>query len=340
METLTVTPRAAAQDIRDCIAADVPFFLWGDPGIGKSAITSQVAAATERQLFDIRLNIKDAPDLTGFLCIAHAQPGKPPVMTAPADMPPADLDAPALLFLDELNGASREVQGAAYQLVLERRLNSYRLPKHCAVGAAGNLATNRGVTNAMPTPLKNRFVHLILSPDREEWQAWAMQNNVHPAVIAWHSFKPSTLMVFDPKSDDPAFASPRSWEALSKLLHANPRASLPLIVGTIGQGVGIEFAGFLQVMAELPPPDLVFMQPLAAQVPTEPSALYAICAALAGAVTVPSMPAFCTYLARLPSKEFSVLAMDIATRRAPELAHCPAFITWAKDHAYILGLTQ
>jgi hypothetical protein len=314
--------------------------IWGSPGIGKSQIVQQTAATTGRELFDVRLNIKESVDLNGYLCITECRPGQQPKLTAPADLPPADFAAPSLLFLDEINGSARDVQGAAFGLVLERRLNSYRLPKDCAIVAAGNLTTDRGVTQAMPTPLKNRFVHFVLAPDREQWQQWAMQNNVNPAVIAWHSFKQSTLMVFDPKSDDPAFASPRSWAALSSILNRNQRPSLNTITGTIGQGVGIEFAGFLKVMGELPPPDLCFMNPNAAQVPTEPSALYAIAAALGGAVTIPTMGAFCQYLARMPSKEFSVLAMDIATRRDPSLAHSPAFINWAHEHAYILGLTN
>jgi hypothetical protein len=340
METLTITPAQAARDIADCIAADVPFMLWGSPGIGKSEIVRQTAAATARELFDLRLNVKDSPDLSGYLCLTECRPDQPPKMTAPADLPPTMHTAASLLFLDEINSASREVQAAAYQLVLERRINGYRLPKNCAIGAAGNLASDRGVVQAMPTPLKNRFVHFVIAPDVSQWQSWAMANGVNPTVIAWHSFKKNTLMIFDPKSDEPAFASPRSWVALSRILDRNPAPSMALITGTIGSGVGVEFSGFLQVMAELPPPDLVFMNPNAAQVPAEPSALYAISAALGQSVTVPTMPAFVAYLARLPSQEFSVLAMDIATRRNASLAHCPAFITWAQANAYILGLTN
>ena len=100
------------------------------------------------------------------------------------------------------------------------------------------------------------------------------------------------------------------------------------------------FAGFIKDKAQLPPVDLVWLNPTAAPVPQEPSALYAMAGILAAAVTVPAMQAFVTYLDRLPSREYSIMAMDIATRRKPELAHTPAFLPWAKANAYILGLTQ
>ena len=345
METLTITPRQLKSNLLDCLNADVVPMIWGPPGIAKSAVVEQTATQTNRTLFDIRSNIKESPDFTGYLCLTECRPGQPPKMTAPADLPPMDLAAPSLLFLDEINGASRDVQGALFQLVQDRRLNSYRLPDDCRIVCAGNRTVDRGVANAMPTPLKNKMVHLNVEPDVDQWvEDYAIPQGVHPVVIAWHGFKKAsnvqTLMIFDPKSDDPAFASPRSWTALSKIMHQNANPSTALVCGTIGAGIGIEFSGFAKVAAEMPPADLIWLNPTAAPIPQEVSAVYAVAGMIAASVTIPTMPQFVQYITRFPSQEFSVFAMDCATRRAPELAHSPAFVSWAKEHAYILGLTN
>ena len=60
-------------------------------------------------------------------------------------------------------------QAGCYQLVLDRKLGEYHLPEGSVVVAAGNPASERGVHFSMPRPLRNRFVHLNLEPDFEDW---------------------------------------------------------------------------------------------------------------------------------------------------------------------------
>ena len=345
METLTVNPKQLAADLVDLINSDTPSMIWGSPGIGKSQVVAQTAERLTRTVFDVRGNVKEAPDFSGYLCLTECRPGQPPKMTAPADLPPMDYNKPSILFLDEINGSSRDVQSCMYGLVLERRINSYKLPADCRIVAAGNLASDRGVVQPMPTPLKNRFVHLVVQPDVEQWlNDYAIPRNLHPFVTGYHSFKKSKgvqeLMIFDPKSEEPAFASPRSWEAISRILYANPNPSTALIHGTLGSGVGSGFAGYCQDAASLPPAELVWLNPNNAPLPIEPSALFAVSAMLASAVTIPTMPQFVAYISRFTDKEFSFFAMDAATRRSAALAQCVAFQQWAKEHAYILGLTS
>lgn len=50
-------------------------------------------------------------------------------------------DEPYLLFVDELNVPSFEVQKAFYSLINDRRLGEYRLPDGSVVVGAGNSAT-------------------------------------------------------------------------------------------------------------------------------------------------------------------------------------------------------
>jgi MoxR-like ATPase len=78
--------------------------------------------------------------------------------------------------MDELNSAAPSVQAAAYQLILNRRVGTYQLPDNVVMVAAGNRETDKGVTFRMPAPLANRFVHLEMTVDWDDYFEWAAEN--------------------------------------------------------------------------------------------------------------------------------------------------------------------
>ena len=99
------------------------------------------------------------------------------------------------------------MQPDCYQLVLDRRLGDYTMPDGWAIVAAGNRDSDRAATMRMPTPLRNRFVHLDFEVDIQEWSEWAIQAAIRPEVIVFLRFRPELLSQFD--RDANAFPSPR-----------------------------------------------------------------------------------------------------------------------------------
>jgi MoxR-like ATPase len=98
-----------------------------------------------------------------------------------------------ILFLDELTSAPQMTQAGCDQLVLDRKLGEYQLPEGWVVIAAGNPASERGVHISMPRPLRNRFVHLDLEPDFEDWTKGAVNAAIRPEILAFLRFKPALL---------------------------------------------------------------------------------------------------------------------------------------------------
>lgn len=163
----------------------------------------------------------------------------------------------AILLLDEMNSAPQSVQGAAYQLILNRKIGEYTLPEGVSIIAAGNRDTDKGVTYRMPTPLANRFVHLNLEHDFEDWQKWAVLNKVSSDVVGFLSHHTHKLFNFDPKSPDKAFATPRSWVFVSDLIKdngLNDSDNTTLVSGTVGEGLALEFMAHRRVAAQMPKP--------------------------------------------------------------------------------------
>jgi hypothetical protein len=248
----TMGPKAAKKSIQKAIQKRRPVFLWGPPGIGKSDIVKQIGESLERPVIDVRLALWEPTDIKG-IPYYNAEQGKM-VWAPPAELP-VDEDSNAIIFLDELNSAPPAVQAAAYQLILNRRVGTYELPKGVDVVAAGNREGDKGVTYRMPAPLANRFIHLEAKVDCDDWQEWAVMNNIHPEVVGYVGFAKQDLYDFDPKGASKAFATPRSWCFVSDLLEDDDidhDTLTNLVAGAVGDGLAVKFMAHRKIAGRLP----------------------------------------------------------------------------------------
>ena len=85
---------------------------------------------------------------------------------------------------------------------------------------AGNRETDRGVTYRMPKSLANRFRHINMEVNFEDWSYWATDNKVHPDVIGYPTYSKADLFDFDPKTfKSISLLLPRSWNYVSEILN-------------------------------------------------------------------------------------------------------------------------
>lgn len=252
MSVRQVGPKAAKRSIRKAIGTRRPVFLWGPPGIGKSDIVKQIGEDAGREVVDVRLALWEPTDIKG---IPYYNSDKGAMVWAPPAELPTDPASTAIIFLDELNSAPPAVQAAAYQLILNRRVGTYELPKGVDVVAAGNREGDRGVTYRMPAPLANRFIHLEAKVDFDDFQEWAVMNAIHPEVLGYVGFAKQDLYDFDPKSPSKAFATPRSWVFVSDLLKDDDTdidTLHNLVAGAVGDGLAVKFMAHRKIAGRLP----------------------------------------------------------------------------------------
>jgi hypothetical protein len=236
----TVTPNEAKSALTHCITLQRPIMMWGAPGIGKSDIVKQIADSQKREVIDIRLPLWEPTDIKGIPYYNAKENNM--VWASPAELP-TDPKSTAIVFLDELNSAAPAVQAAAYQLILNRRVGQYHLPEGVSIVAAGNRDSDKGVTYRMPAPLANRFVHIELRVDYDDWLQWATDNHIHPDVVGYCTFAKQDLYDFDPRGSSRSFATPRSWSFVSQLLSDDlPESTLTdLVAGCVGEGLAVKF---------------------------------------------------------------------------------------------------
>ena len=255
MSIRQVGPKSAKTSIAFAIKMKRPVFLWGPPGIGKSDIVQQIGADTDRDVIDVRLALWEPTDIKG---IPYFDSNAGTMTWAPPAELPTDPDSKAILFLDELNSAPPAVQAAAYQLILNRKVGTYVLPKGVDIVAAGNRDGDKGVTYRMPAPLANRFVHLEMKVDFDDWQDWATLHGINPEVVGYIGYAKQDLYDYDPKSPSKSFATPRSWSFVSDLVsdtEIDTESLTNLVSGAIGDGLAVKFMAHRKIASKLPKPD-------------------------------------------------------------------------------------
>ena len=233
------------------VESKIPVFIWGAPGIGKSSIVKQVAKERGLEFTDLRLSLMDPTDLKG---IPFFDKENNEAVWAKPNFLPKDPDSQGILFLDEINTAPPSVQASAYQLVLDRKVGDYELPSGWSIVAAGNNESDRGVVYRMPPPLANRFVHLDMEVDFEDWKTWAYKNGIDNSVIGFLNFDKEKIFLFDPAKNEKSFPTPRSWEYVDKVLKTGLSSSLlyDTIAGAVGKESATAFLSFRAVMDKLP----------------------------------------------------------------------------------------
>ena len=202
------------KDLEDLIMrhykAEVPLYIWGATGIGKSETVDrkakEIAESLGREyvkwnkiskkkkqeiaenpkkyffLMDIRLSQLDPSDLRGL----PALNGKETVeWKIPFWLHVASLEeAMGIIFFDEINLAPPSIQSAAYQLILDRELGEVPISKGVTSIAAGNRLEDKANVYDLPRPLQNRFDHVTLGIPtitqecKGDWGEWAMENKI------------------------------------------------------------------------------------------------------------------------------------------------------------------
>jgi len=282
--TRTVTPNGAKASIKHALTKKRPIFLWGPPGIGKSDIVAQICEGfTNSKLIDIRLSLWEPTDIKGIPYF-DSNSGTM-VWGAPSELPSAEFAAQydhIVLFLDEMNSAAPSVQAAAYQLILNRKVGTYTLPDNVMIVAAGNREADKGVTYRMPAPLANRFIHLELAVDFNDWFQWSVINNVHTDVVGYLTFAKKDLYDFDPKSPSRSFATPRSWSFVSELLDDNldDTTTTDLVSGAIGEGLAVKFMAHRKIAGQMPNPSDILSGKVKELKTKEISAMYSLTVSL------------------------------------------------------------
>lgn len=324
------------------VAARVPVLLWGAPGTGKTSAVRALSRELGLPCETVIASIREPSDFAGLPVVAGGEVTFAPPLWARRL---AEAEA-GILFLDEISTAPPAVQAALLRVVLERVVGDLELPEGIVVIAAANPPELAADGWDLSPPLANRFCHLDWPVEARAFAEGLTAGWAAPAVpslpdgwetrraagrglvAAFVSVRPEVTVAMP---DDAAAAgrgwpSPRSWEMAALLwtaagaAGASEQARAALILGSVGQGAGLELLSWAGEM-DLPDPEALLLDPRRFVMPERGDRAHAALSAVAAAVAADPTPerwlAGWKVLARAADR-----GIDVAALAARVLAGC------------------
>ena len=228
--------------IRSLVEADIPVFLHGLSGDGKSDRIRQI----DPDVLDIEL-VNENPETINGRAVYNETTNEI------IDIKPAWLvrlericedGKPHILFFDELTNATKQTQSVIFKIVLERFVNNrWPLPSNARIVAAGNDRSESSAAHDLAEPLFGRFAHIYIRTTVENWMPWAVQHKLNHLVLEF--LANNSLYLRTPFTGSESNADPRRWEMASKALDASGN-DLSLMEPIVGRDTAEAFIRFFR----------------------------------------------------------------------------------------------
>lgn len=262
--------------IHACALARVPALLWGPPGSGKTARALAYTRARGLHLERWLLSRCEPIDLK-----PRIYDGGRVIVCDPPEIERLR-ETGGILFLDELNRASRETEGAALD-----RIDAP--PPGVVLIAACNPPSKGQAARALESAAANRFCHLDVAADAKAWaeaQVGGWDDGAGafsvpaPEAVARADARVGALVsayirkvpaALEKAPDNPvdagrAWPSTRTWEYARKLhavsiaLGLDQEDTRVLVSGCVGEGATLEYLAYA-ADADLPDPEELLKDP-------------------------------------------------------------------------------
>ena len=236
-----------------------PILLIGPPGIGKTAVMEQAAKACGVGFVSYTMTHHTRQSAIGLPFIEHHNFGGRDYAITEYTM--SEIIASVyrcmeesgcqegLLFLDEINCVSETLAPAMLQFLQNKMFGSHRLPGGWVLAAAGNPPEYNKSVREFDIATLDRLKYITIEADYDAWRAYALEMNVHGAILAYLDTRPEQFYLLKQSYTSKSFVTARGWEDLSCLLLEYEHLELPVTAELIAQylrhdELAQDFAGF------------------------------------------------------------------------------------------------
>ena len=215
-----------------------PVFLVGAPGIGKTAIMSQIAEELGIGLVSYSMTHHTRQSALGLPFIVHHQYDGMDIDVSEYTMSEiiasiydymdsTGLDK-GILFLDEINCVSETLYPSMLQFLQFKTFGRHKVPDNWVIVCAGNPPAYNKSVHEFDIVTLDRLRKIDVEPDFQAWKSYARAVGVHPAVMSYLEVRPQDFYTVEATPSGKSFVTARGWDDLSETVSLFEEMKFPI----------------------------------------------------------------------------------------------------------------
>lgn len=222
-----------------------PMFLLGAPGIGKTAIMSQVAQELGIALVSYSMTHHTRQSALGLPFITHKTYGGQEydvseytmseiIATIYETMEDSGMKE-GILFLDEINCVSETLAPSMLQFLQYKVFGRHQVPEGWVIVTAGNPPEYNKSVREFDVVTMDRLKVLEVDAQYGVWKEYAQARRIHNAIVNYLDLKKEHFYFMEMTPKGRSYITARGWEDLSEILYLYEEEGLPVDETLVGQ---------------------------------------------------------------------------------------------------------
>ena len=226
-----------------------PVFLYGPPGIGKTAVMEQIAKELKIGIVSYSMTHHTRQSALGLPFIKTKTFGGVEYDVSEFTMSEILSDVYSyiektgykngILFLDEINCVSETLAPSMLRFLQYKTFGSHPVPDGWVIVAAGNPPEYNKSVKEYDIATLDRIQKIDVTADYGVWRDYAINEKIHPSIITYLDSKPTDFYIVENTPDGKEFVTARGWEDLSRLMYSFEKKNIEIDVEFISQYIQV-----------------------------------------------------------------------------------------------------
>ena len=217
----------------------LPFYLFGKPGVGKTQIVRQIADELGIGFESYTLTHHTRNTLLGLPVIKELKQGQYTEFTmseiiAGVTRKVEQGQDEGILLLDEFNCASETVMPAMLSFLQTGTIGAYTLPAGWTIVLCGNPKEFNKSAREFGAAIMDRVRLILVETDTKEYLEYAKQRDYHPAIVKFLTMNPDYIYCTGAEEKEKVVTC-RSWENLSRAIRGYEEIGESVTIKTVEQ---------------------------------------------------------------------------------------------------------